>query len=165
MNEIWNPIHGYENLYQVSNLGRIKSLLRYNRKNDKILKTISNWSGYQRVTLCKNKKHKIFSVHRLVAISFIYPYHGETVNHKNGNKKDNHVNNLEWLTSSENMKHAFSVGLNHYGEKHGKSKITTKIASEIKKNIFLPTKILCKKYKITHSIIYGIRNGKTWRSA
>ena len=98
MSEEWRDIKGYEEKYQVSNLGRVKSLKdRYGNYREKILKYSKNNRGYLTVSLCKNSKVKLFTVHRLVAQAFIensnnYP----EVNHKDENKENNRVDNLEW---------------------------------------------------------------------
>ena len=110
MEEIWRDITGYEGLYQVSNLGRVKS--NYNKNGKTILKNRVNCGGYCTVLLSKNKKSKNFSVHRLVASLFIHNADAKLfVNHKNGIKKNNEVTNLEWVTTSENQKHAYETGL------------------------------------------------------
>ena len=107
--EIWKDIDGYEGLYQVSSLGRIKS---YKCKKEKILKLGSNPLGYSIIGLWKNRKQKFYPVHRLVANTFITNKHNKReVNHIDGNKKNNNVTNLEWATRSENMKHAVNKGL------------------------------------------------------
>ena len=104
--EIWKDIEGYEGLYQVSSLGRVRSL---DRKMDRrfckgrILKNKRDGQGYQQVCLCVNKTHKYCYIHRLVAQAFIpNPQNKETVNHKDENKTNNHVDNLEWMTMKEN---------------------------------------------------------------
>ena len=100
INEIWKDIKGYENLYQVSNWGRVKSL-QYN--NIKILKP-RNIQGYQCVILYKYNLHKEYKIHRLVAEAFIYnPYNLPQVNHKDENKANNKVHNLEWCTAKYNV--------------------------------------------------------------
>ena len=124
MEEIWKDIEGYEGLYQVSNLGRVKSVGRNVRKwnhfsyqPEKFLKQCEDTYGYCVVGLYKEKKLRVFKVHRLVANEFVdNPKNKETVNHINGNKHDNAASNLEWLTDAENKQHAFATGLT--GGKH-----------------------------------------------
>ena len=103
MNEIWKDIVGYEGLYQISNLGRVKSL-NYNRTGkENILSPGLNNSGYYHVALCKNGKSKFSLIHRLVALSFIPNLDNkECVDHINGNRLDNRVENLRWCTNKEN---------------------------------------------------------------
>lgn len=115
-NEEWKNIEGYEGLYQVSNLGRIKSLARNTRnghcKKDKILKIRIDKNGYCTIDLYKNSKRKQYKIHRLVANEFIYnKYNKPQINHIDGNKKNNEVSNLEWCNNSENMKHAYKNNL------------------------------------------------------
>jgi hypothetical protein len=127
MKEIWEDINGYEGMYQVSSLGRVKGLRRFRKtshlnganngytqkeaiKSQKKLKpnkTKNLSSCYLQVTLCKDGKPKLFSIHRLVAEAFIpnqenKPY----VNHIDGNRENNIVSNLEWTTNRENQMHA-----------------------------------------------------------
>lgn len=110
MEETWKNIKEYEGLYQVSNLGRVKSFAVY--KQGKILRPIRTHKGYLTVVLSKDKKEKRKRIHRLVAEEFIpNPKHKEQVNHINGNKTDNRINNLEWVTCQENVKHAWNTGL------------------------------------------------------
>ena len=107
MEEIWKNIKGYNGLYQISNLGNIYSLY-----TNKILKPFINEKGYLRIDLKGNGKRKIFKVHRLVAEHFINnPNNYKEVNHINGVKTDNRVENLEWCTRSHNMKEAVRMGL------------------------------------------------------
>lgn len=101
--ENWKAVKGYETLYEVSDLGGIKSLT-YN----KIMKPILKKWGYLNISLYKNKESRTFRVHRLILITFVenvnnYP----VVNHINGNKSDNRVCNLEWVTESENNTHRY----------------------------------------------------------
>ena len=118
LNEIWKPIKGYEGLYEVSNFGRIKSLKRlvkshnkwgecYITINEKILKTSDNKLGYLFVKLFKNNKAKTYYIHRLVAEHFIpNPNNYKEVNHKDENKTNNVVTNLEWCDRKYNVNYS-----------------------------------------------------------
>lgn len=115
MKELWKPINGYEDRYHVSNLGRVKSIKRISEQDhllpERILRP-GNLRGYHRVLLLKNGHRKNVQVHRLVAKAFIpNPKNKPQVNHINGVKNDNRVDNLEWVTASENKQHAFDTGL------------------------------------------------------
>ena len=106
--EIWKDVEGYEGLYQVSNLGRVKSLSKnWCHKKEIILIPRKINSGYVFTTLFKNGKSKNITIHRLVAKAFIpNPLKKEQVNHINGIKTDNRIENLEWCTREENKIHA-----------------------------------------------------------
>lgn len=127
-NEIWKNVKNYENIYQISNLGRVKSLERTINDNggirilkEKILKQSIHYHGYLYVILNKKKKY----VHRLVAEAFLDNQNNyKEVNHKDGNKQNNRVDNLEWCTRSYNVLHSYKTGLlkAKKGEKNGKSK-------------------------------------------
>lgn len=99
--EIWKDIKGYEGLYQISSLGKVKSL-KFGK--EKILKPRKNTFGYLESVLCKNGNSKSFKIHRLVAEAFIpNPNNLPCVNHKNENKILNTVENLEWCTYKYNI--------------------------------------------------------------
>lgn len=104
MNLIWKDIPEYEKLYQVSNYGTIKSLNYGNTKQEKLLKLQKNRDGYLYVVLYKNKHSKYFLVHRLVASAFLdNPNNLPIINHKDENKQNNHVSNLEYCTVQYNI--------------------------------------------------------------
>lgn len=111
MKEIWKDIKDYEGLYQVSNLGNVKSLKKQIIRNnkykqtfqEKILKPGLSKNGYLTVSLCKKGKQKTFTIHRLVAEIFIENKNNyKCINHKDENKLNNKVNNLEWCTYEYN---------------------------------------------------------------
>ncbi len=141
MNEIWRDISGYEEIYQVSNLGNVMSL-KYNGGNKKqLLKQGKTKTGYYFVCLCKNGNVKLYRVHRLVAETFIPKIlNKEWINHKDGNKLNNNVNNLEWCTPSENNIHALKtklrVGLRGKDNKNSKKIYQIDIKSNKIINIF-----------------------------
>ena len=126
-NELWVDVSGFEGVYQVSNFGRIKSLKRESfgdhKKSisEKLLKIRISIGGYGLVWLRSGNVGKGLSVHRLVCLSFIPNLDNKKeVNHKDGNKLNNHISNLEWVTPSENQIHAYSIGLrkNKKGSKY-----------------------------------------------
>lgn len=110
MKEIWKNIDGYGQDYQVSNYGRIKSFKRY--KEGKLLATPATQQGYPQVSLSLNGVDQPHLVHRLVATHFLpNPENKPQVNHLDGNKLNNRVDNLEWATPQENVQHAYNLGL------------------------------------------------------
>ena len=108
MNEEWKVIHGYGGKYEVSNYGNVRSL----KGETKLLQQRILNSGYLYVSLTHKGKSKNKTIHRLVADAFLDKKEGKSfVNHIDGNKKNNNIKNLEWVTRSENMKHAYNNGL------------------------------------------------------
>lgn len=114
MEEIWKDVVGFEGRYKVSNNGKILSINSKRSKNPILLKPVYTKDGYQRVSLSLGDRHhkRSIAVHILVAKAFIpNPKNKPQVNHKDGNKKNNHVDNLEWSTGKENIQHAINHGL------------------------------------------------------
>ncbi|WJV20811.1 NUMOD4 domain-containing protein [Rossellomorea marisflavi] len=134
MEEVWKSIEGFEGLYEISNYGRVKSLERkvdkYHQLKEKILKQNTNSKGYNSVTLCKNGSTRRFEIHRLVGKAFI-SIDCECFNHKDGNKSDNSIWNIEESTFSENINHAVDVLFSH-----GRALKVKIIDSEGKETIF-----------------------------
>lgn len=126
-------INDYEN-YEINKEGNIFSL-----KRDKYLKYSIQKSGYKYVYLCKNGKQKAFLLHRLIALNFLpNPENLPEINHIDGNKLNNDLNNLEWVTRSQNQKHAYLNKLNHcnYGGEHHNSK---KVGQYTKSGVLIKT--------------------------
>jgi len=120
MEEIWKDVPQYEGMYQVSTKGRVRSLDRTYptkkskafHKKGKVMSPNINNSGYYYLCLCNGKKHWYAKLHRIVAATFIpNPDNLPEVNHINGNKLDNSVENLEWCNHSDNHKHSYRIGL------------------------------------------------------
>lgn len=132
MTEQWKEIPGFEGMYSISNMGRIKSHKRNTAilsiKEDFILKPKKTQNGYLQGCLSKACKKSYIGIHRLVAEAFIpNPLNKFTVNHIDGNKHNNNVNNLEWLSQKENNRHAIKIGLY---VPHGESNSNNKYKSD-----------------------------------
>lgn len=124
MVEVWAPVTDYIGLYEVSNLGRVRSVDKVRQYVNKAGKAVNysvkgrvlinqtDFAGYSTVMLYSSQGRKTFKVHRLVAQAFISNLSGrDVVNHKDGNKSNNSVTNLEWVTQQENCSHACETGL------------------------------------------------------
>lgn len=155
--EVWKPVENYEELYSVSNLGRVKSHNRkvwngygYYNKKGRILKKSKTTTGYWKVELYRDGKRRSSRVHRLVAKAFIPRVDGkEMINHKDGDPLNNHVSNLEWCNQSENMKHAYEIGLMASNFVKYRDEITEEYINDKSTNI----KMLARKYDCSDSSI------------
>ena len=164
MKEEWKDIEDFEGAYQISNLGRVKSLGGWRgtaKRKEKIRTIHSTHDGYAKVRLQHQGKDKTMRVHRLVAKAFIpNPKNMDTVNHIDGNKKNNKVSNLEWVDRTEQMIHAYKLGLktSRVGTQNSNAKLTDDQVREIRKN-YVPyskeygTVALAKKYGVTNRVI------------
>ena len=159
--EQWKVIKGFEN-YLVSSLGNVKTI---NGKLKKVVYDSKNDYGY--VELWKNNKGKKFRIHRLVAETFIPNTLGkEQVNHIDGDKKNNCISNLEWVTPKENIRHAIENDLSSikYGSKNLASKLKEEDVKYIRENagINKSVKELSEIYNVSTTTIYNIINYKKW---
>lgn len=169
-NEIWADVFGFEGVYEVSNLGRVKALSiikrhgRYSHLHkEKILKVKIERRGYLQVTLQHEGNRSYYGVHQLVALAFIPNSENKpTVNHKNGCKSDNVVDNLEWATHKEQINHADSNGLrNVKGSATKKSKLTEEIVFYIR-NSYESNTMLALKFNVNRTCIQKARTKLTW---
>jgi hypothetical protein len=166
MEEIWKDVKDFEGLYQVSNLGNVKRLVSKRVLAERLIGSTIDRYGYVKRVLCKDGKMYFFTEHRLVANAFIpNDFNKPAVNHINGIKTDNIVENLEWCTNKENTQHSIEIGLqNKKGIKHHKCKLTEEQVREIKEIGFSQTRMsLAKKYGVSRTSILGIIRGKFWK--
>lgn len=172
--EVWKDIEGFEGIYQISNLGRVKVLDRevphwrggVSIRKSRIINPYKTNAGYMIVSLTKECKESRFLVHRLVAKSFLSNRNKKAqVNHINGIKTDNSVGNLEWCSRSENIRHADKNNLRVLkGEKNSGSKLTEKQVLEIRaigKSKTLTE--IAEMYNVGYKCISKILNRKRWK--
>jgi hypothetical protein len=178
MEEIYKDIEDFEDLYQVSNIGKIKSLPKTVNGNgrsnstrflkERIRKQHINKKGYYGIVLCKDGKMYYGETHRIIAKAFIpNPLNLSQVNHKNGIKSDNRIENLEWCDASYNIKHAVNMGLlpKPIGERNAMAKLSEKQVQEIRQlNGKLMHKEIAELYGVGRSNVTVILNNKSWRS-
>ena len=154
MTEVWKDIPGFEGEYQASSLGRIR------RIKTTLLKPRIKNSGYAYVAakIPGTERLKYLHVHRAILASFSGEFKSLHVNHKNFNKLDNSLDNLEWVTRSNNTRHAVKGG------KHNKVKLTPKDVLKIRDRLKSgeSSSVLAKEYAVHYSAINNIKKHKTW---
>lgn len=156
--EIWMPLAKplYKDKYIVSSRGRVARLLKPNENHS---------SGYHGVHVSHQGLDKYYTIHRAVAEAFLTkPSESHVVNHKDGDKLNNHLSNLEWCTLSENTRHSFKLGLqvSLKGLAHGMTKLTEKQVLEIRDSKGSCVKV-GEKYGVSPMLISKIRNRKLWK--
>lgn len=161
--EVWKKVKGFEWAYEVSNFGRVKSLTRKVKHSlfgeqlwkGKILTPNKYRSGHLYVQLLdRNNKRHIFGIHQLVALNFLGYKENCEINHKDGNPANNRLENLEWVSHSRNIKHAYEIGLS-------KRKITKEQEKELKKMFEQGIKrsIIAEKFNLSIGGVYWIARG------
>ncbi len=162
--EIWKDIEGFDSEYQIGDNGCIKS---FKNNNPIIRKQKVNKKGYLNICLHNNGVRKYYRPHRLVALAFIpNPQNKPHINHKNGIKTDNRVENLEWCTPKENIHHAYKTGLivGKKGEEHSQSKLTNLEVLAIR-NIdysLITQRRVSKIYNLSNQQLNAIVKRKRW---
>jgi hypothetical protein len=175
MNEIWKDIPKFNNEYQISNFGKIRSkhavIIRSNgtthTRVSKILKPAKSKDGYYKGAVCVDKKMRTYCIHRLVAEAFCFKsYETQEVNHINGVKTDNRAENLEWCNRSENILHALRLGLliPRKGSQKTESKMDEATAKKLKEMIAngIKRSLVCEQLGITVHMYKDVQRGKTW---
>lgn len=169
--EIWKAIEGYEDSHEISNKGRVRSIDRIDcqgrRLKGNYLKPKVGKFGYHRTGLRKDGLQKFHLIHRLVAQAFLLNQDNKSqVNHIDGDKSNNSVENLEWVTPSENNHHAYDSGLKRAqkGEDNGASKLTKDQVIDIYIRIHKgeKSKLLSMEYGVDYNQILRIKSGKHW---
>lgn len=153
------PVKGWKGRYEVSNYGSVRSL----KKDGKYIYLKQHkYNGYHKVKLIKPEYSKTVVVHRLVAESFIFNSDNKpTVNHKDGNKSNNHVDNLEWCTYKENTRHAIDTGLINFGIMHGSGNIVLDLNTGIYYTTKEASELTGIKYGYLVNMLNGTRKNKT----
>lgn len=159
MEEIFKDIRGYEGLYKVSNLGNVISYYG-SKKTQKARKPITQKYGYHQLNLKKNGQLKMFLVHRLVAIAFIpNPKNLPQVNHINGIKTDNRVENLEWCTAKQNTLHSYKAKLRKSSTGTSRRFLSpTEVAQARKMLGNIPVTHIARQLNTSRQSIYRLKN-------
>jgi len=171
MVEIWRDVDGFEGVYQVSNLGRVRRIcerydsIKADKRLNRILREKRAGRDYKMVCLTWQKRREYRFIHRLVATAFLDNPKGlPEVNHKNADKSDNRVGNLEWITVSENHRHAAESGIAYRGVLNGSAKLTPEKVREARRlnEAGVTRSELAKRYGVVYGTISDAIAGRTW---
>lgn len=170
--ETWKAAPGYEGLYEVSDLGRVRRLIYVNKQTcrrydePRIIKLSNNHPWYLTVTLSKSSKHRTFRVHSLVLLTFVGPRPAKEHGcHINGQPHDNRLANLRWAPQTQNEADKVRHGTVPYGTKSGTAKLSDAIVADMKRRMAAGVKdrVLAEEAGVEVSTVRLIRWGKTWR--
>ncbi len=159
-------VPGFENLYAITQEGKVWSYPKSNRQQGKWLAPVFDKDGYIKIALSKNGKFFYKRVHCLVAQTYIEnPFNLPHVNHLNGVKDDNRIENLEWCTPSQNRLHSYKMGFeSQQGEKNACAKLNEKSVREIRKKCATGERVcdIAREYGVHHVTIIDIRKRRNW---
>lgn len=174
MNEIWKDVEGFEGIYQVSNCGNVKRLpgqcgTAY--RKERILSKSLTHDGYEKVRLIHNEKDATKRVHRIVAEAFVpNPDGKETVNHIDGNKRNNFATNLEWMDRHEQLDHAYRLNLKTSitGEDNANAKLTKEQVDYIRQHYKKGSRefgsvALAKRFDVSHRVILLVAKNESYK--
>ena len=163
----WRPVDGLENLYEVSSVGEIRAIRREGSPGRILRPQVNQKTGYVKVNLCHNGICISREVHRLVAKAFIPNRSTKpSVNHKNGQRDDNRLSNLEWATAKENTRHAIISGKLPVGSRCTQAKLTENKVRRIRGSYMgaLGEQAnFARKYGVSTATINDIIHGKIWK--
>lgn len=168
--EEWRPVVGYEGIYEVSTLGRVRSLARFVRRSDGVLcpvkerirKPVLHHRGYLIVLLRKEGSAATKQIHQLVLEAFVGPSNGLQTRHLDGNRTNNKLENLCYGTSRENTDDRIRHGTCLKGEQHGRAKLTLEDVNFILQNPDIKGTELAKRFGVNYRTISSVRNGVNW---
>lgn len=176
MEETWKPVNNFEGCYEVSNLGRVRSVERiitysdgraYKYEQRILNQTLNKKRGYFYVKLSKNMKTKNVQVHRVVAETFLQNKNNKNVvNHIDGNKQNNKVSNLEWISSKENSEHAVKKGLTKSGHLSHRARFSKEEVLEMRRKYTSGVRQtdIAKEYGTDDSTMFAILKLKTYKN-
>ena len=173
MEEEWREIPGYDGRYFVSSFGNVKAVYKWVKNKEKILSPMLNKDGYYQVNLSKKRKITHHRIHRLVAMAFVEnPNNYEMVNHKDENKLNNHVDNLEWCDHTYNIRYGTRTKrcFETRRKKHLFGRILTKEAVNEIRSTCIPydhqfgVKKIAEKYHVSTTAISSIVHNRTWKN-